>query len=99
MAETGPFFAKMSLKRYLVLVPWEVLLPLGQPEGLVFSPSGTFFGGRYSVGSSVLTLGPTLQYTGILPWPLGHMPLFSLQSAQVPKTRFLHERIRPHERE
>jgi len=43
VVETGPFFAKMSLNRYLVLVPREVLLPLGRPEGLVFSPSGTFF--------------------------------------------------------
>ncbi len=57
LVESGSFFAKKSLMRYLVFVPREVLLPLGQPEGLVVSPSGTFSGGPNSAASSVPRAG------------------------------------------
>lgn len=86
--ETGLFFAKMSLMRYLVLVPREVLLPLGRPEGLVFSPSGTFPCCRHSVGSSVPMHGPTVQYTGILPGPHSHKSLVSPVLLVTPKNAF-----------
>jgi hypothetical protein len=83
--ETGSSFAKKSLKSYLVLVPWEVSLPLGQPEGLVFSPSGTFSTGPSSVESSVPRHEPTIHYTDILRRQLGQVSLISPRSAQIPK--------------
>ena len=90
MVETGPFFAKMSLKWYLVLVPREVLLPLGSPKDCVESFGHLFllsiFG--WLVRSHARTDGSVYRHSPLASRPLGHTSLVPPAVLANPKDAF-----------
>jgi hypothetical protein len=93
--EIGLSFAKISRKWYLVLVPWELPLPSGPPEGLGLSPSGTFLHlievrlrFRSSRKDRLFSISPNSLQTDALTLFRRAAPISPTKATDDPKTAF-----------